>query len=137
MNPSPAKILAMADELFDARRARRPSAFSGEIAVGEIPLSEGRVLTLARSSRAEGITLFRVRIWNVTPNGGRIPLTYGFNFTAKVLPVFAGLVARALQLELDELPEWARQPAAEQEPSGHDDRSPDVACSTPTTSSSE
>jgi hypothetical protein len=103
MNPTPEKLLADATAVWEARNSPRQDLPAHETLIGELPAGAGQVLVVTRKARGRRMPSIRFRYWSVAPDGHRVPLTFGMNISAELLPSFAGLVSRALRIELDEL----------------------------------
>jgi hypothetical protein len=95
-----AELIELADSLFDVRSAAREQRPRDE-RIGEIPSDGGQFLTAG--FRASVVPILRLRLWASNPSGRRFPLTHGFDLPTKALPQFAGLIARACRMELEQI----------------------------------
>jgi hypothetical protein len=95
------ELIELADSLFDLRSAARETRPRDE-RIGEIASDGGQFLTAGFVAR-NGQPTLRLRLWAANPSGRRFPLTFGMDLPVRVLPQFAGLVARACRMELEQI----------------------------------
>jgi hypothetical protein len=99
---TPGELLAKAEQVFAMRNSRRPFRRKHDEAIGEIPAFAGQVLRVSRRTEDDRVPTIHFRYFAVSPSGVHVPLTFGMMIRADALPALAGLVAKALQSELDE-----------------------------------
>jgi hypothetical protein len=111
MEASPEELRRSATEVFQATHAPRSVqdlTRPGETFLGEMPLGDDQKVVVSRRKRIGARNaLICFRTWTVSPDGPTEDIA--FHVPAQALPVFAGLVACALEAELDDMPGWARE----------------------------
>lgn len=99
---SPAELMEAAGEAWRLRSSRRPELPASEQFIGEVPARASQILRMTRRVDGNRAPIVRFRYFAVTPSGETVPLTFGMDLSATVLPHVAALVALALQADLDE-----------------------------------
>jgi hypothetical protein len=107
---TPEELREKASDLFAATHAQGVVTRIGDREIGTMPFGPGQTMVVTRyAAGGHARSFIRFRVWVEGPGDARIPLRgLGFSMAADGLPVFADLVARALEVERAELP-WARQ----------------------------
>jgi len=114
------ELLAKAEQVFAMRNRRRPFRPKHDEPLGEIPAFAGQVLRVFRRTEGDRLPTIHFRYFAISPSGASVPLTYGMNLRAEALPAFAGLVAKALQAELDESRATAAKPTGQHIDNAHE-----------------
>jgi hypothetical protein len=100
----PDDLMILARGLWDRRRRgdRGPSALGNQL-IGELPVGGAQVVTVHRICPRGRVPIVSFRHWMIAPDGTRLPMKSGMNLSANVLAQFGGVIAVALQVEIDDM----------------------------------